>query len=84
MIFFVYDIKEYRDTVRGFYFDLEEKAPGPLVKNTEEIIDEIMKIERDGFNPIQNVEEFYGMYCYLEDGNSSERVVDKLLSNGKL
>src|SRR5690606_17324467 len=41
MIFFVYDIEEYRDTLRGFYFDLEKKAPGPLVKTTDELITEI-------------------------------------------
>src|SRR5699024_7952503 len=26
MIFFVYDIEEYRDKLRGFYFDFEKKA----------------------------------------------------------
>src|SRR5699024_1481186 len=30
MLFYVYDIEEYRDKLRGFYFDFEEKAPGPL------------------------------------------------------
>src|SRR5690606_27943611 len=41
MIFFVYDIEDYRDNLRGFYFDFEEKAPGPLVKNTKDLIKEI-------------------------------------------
>ena len=45
MIFFVYDIEEYRDNLRGFYFDFEEKAPGPLVKTTEGLIAEINKYE---------------------------------------
>src|SRR5699024_4424903 len=28
MIFYVYDIEEYRDSLRGFYFDFENEAPG--------------------------------------------------------
>ncbi|MGW6109080.1 CDP-glycerol glycerophosphotransferase family protein, partial [Bacillus subtilis] len=35
MIFFVPDIETYRDKLRGFYFDFEREAPGPLVKTTE-------------------------------------------------
>ncbi len=45
MIFFVYDLESYRDQLRGFYFDFEKEAPGPLVKTTEEIILEIRKLE---------------------------------------
>lgn len=76
MIFFTYDIEEYRDQLRGFYFDFENKAPGPLVKNTDEIINEILSIEEKGFKPTTNVENFYKKFCYLEDGKASKRVVE--------
>ncbi|MFD1363689.1 CDP-glycerol glycerophosphotransferase family protein [Lentibacillus salinarum] len=78
MLFYVYDIEDYRDNLRGFYFDLESKAPGPLVKTTEQIINEVKKIEQNGFEPSQTTEEFYKKFCYLEDGNASKRVVDKV------
>src|SRR5699024_6347037 len=32
IIFYVHDIDNYRDKLRGFYFDFESLAPGPLVK----------------------------------------------------
>lgn len=80
MLFYVYDIEEYRDNLRGFYFDFEEKAPGPLVKTTDEIISEIKKIDANGFSPSNIEEEFYKKFCYLEDGNASKRVVDKLFN----
>ncbi|WP_106496186.1 CDP-glycerol glycerophosphotransferase family protein [Lentibacillus sp. Marseille-P4043] len=76
MMFFVYDIDDYRDNLRGFYFDFEQKAPGPLVKTTEEIIAEIAKLEENGFQPSANYDKFYERFCYLEDGNASKRVVD--------
>lgn len=79
MLFYVYDIDEYRDHIRGFYFDFEEKAPGPLVHTTEEIIEEIQEFEQNGFIPTNNIEEFYERFCYLEDGRASERVVDAIL-----
>lgn len=75
MMFFVYDIEEYRDILRGFYFDFEEQAPGPLVKSTDELITEIKHIENNGFTPSKDIEQFYNRFCYLEDGCASERVV---------
>ncbi len=78
MIFFVYDIDDYRDNLRGFYFDFEEKAPGPLTRTTEEIISEIKQIEEKGFIPSDITEEFYEKFCYLESGESSRRVVEEV------
>jgi CDP-glycerol glycerophosphotransferase (TagB/SpsB family) len=75
MIFYVYDIDNYRDTLRGFYFDFEEQAPGPLVKTTEEVIDQIRNKEsliRSDY------EAFYEKFCYLERGQSSKRVVEEV------
>ncbi|NMB18958.1 MAG: CDP-glycerol glycerophosphotransferase family protein [Erysipelothrix sp.] len=81
MLFYVYDIEEYRDNLRGFYFNFESKAPGPLVKTTEEIIMEINKIDKEGFIPSSITEQFYNMFCYLEDGNATARVVEKVFRN---
>nr|QRZ18444.1 CDP-glycerol glycerophosphotransferase family protein [Virgibacillus sp. AGTR] len=78
MLFYVYDIEEYRDNLRGFYFDFELKAPGPLVKTTEEIIKEISQLEENGFIPSATTEEFYQKFCYLEDGEASKRVIEKV------
>ncbi|GGK01606.1 CDP-glycerol:poly(glycerophosphate) glycerophosphotransferase [Lentibacillus kapialis] len=74
MLFFVYDIEEYRDNLRGFYFDFEAKAPGPLVQTTDEILDVIQEIDQNGFKPSETTQNFYKRFCYLEDGQASERV----------
>lgn len=80
MIFYVYDIEDYRDNLRGFYFDFEKKAPGPLVKSTDEILEEINIINKDGFVPSDNFREFYKKFCYLEDGKATERVVKEFFN----
>jgi len=78
MLFFVYDIEDYRDNLRGFYFDFEKKAPGPLVKESEQLLQEIKQIEDNGFHPSEAFQSFIDRFCYLEDGHASERVVKEV------
>ncbi|SDK14199.1 CDP-glycerol glycerophosphotransferase [Sediminibacillus albus] len=75
IIFFVYDIDEYRDKLRGFYFDLEEKAPGPLVKTTEEVINEIINFDK---TPFILDGEFYERFCSWENGLAAKQVVETI------
>lgn len=79
MIFYVYDIEEYRDNLRGFYFNIEKHAPGPLVKNTEELIREIKKLNR-GYIFDEKINAFNKNFSYLEDGQASERVIKCLMA----
>lgn len=78
IIFYVYDLEEYRDKLRGFYFDFETYAPGPLVKTTDELIAEIKKLESEPFQPTKHIKSFYEKFCSLEDGMATKRVVDKI------
>ncbi|GAA3317046.1 hypothetical protein GCM10020219_037500 [Nonomuraea dietziae] len=41
MIFFAYDLANYRDEARGFYFDFEAEAPGPIVGESDQVIEAI-------------------------------------------
>lgn len=79
LIFYVYDIAEYRDRIRGFYIDFEKEAPGPLVKTTEELLDKIKKLEESD-QESETYNHFYHKFCYLEDGNASARVVRQVFS----
>ncbi|WNF37326.1 CDP-glycerol glycerophosphotransferase family protein [Bacillaceae bacterium IKA-2] len=77
ILFYTYDLKEYRDNTRGFYIDFEEEAPGPLLFNTEELLLAIKDLEQFGVKYNQKYKDFQQKYCYLEDGNATQRVVDK-------
>ncbi len=79
IIFYTYDMDSYRDKLRGFYFDLEKGAPGPVVLTTEDVLEEIMKFARHGLGEFEKkYDAFYDNYCYLEDGFASKRVVEKV------
>nr|WP_286229695.1 CDP-glycerol glycerophosphotransferase family protein [Neobacillus mesonae] len=82
MIFFTYDLDEYKEDIRGFYFNLAEKAPGPMVKTTEEVV-EAIKGYNDSKIYIDKMEEFYQQFCYLEDGYATERVVNEVILKNK-
>ena len=36
MIFYMYDLDDYKNNLRDFYLDLDE-LPGPITKNEEEL-----------------------------------------------
>jgi CDP-glycerol glycerophosphotransferase len=74
IIFYTYDLDSYRDKLRGFYFDFEKDAPGPLVQTTNELIKMIKKIEL-GQIPFKSLDRFHNKFCHLEKGLSTERVV---------
>lgn len=76
IFFYVYDIVEYRDKLRGFYFDFEKNAPGPLLKTTNDLIRSIKSLEDNDFKLPESFELFYNKFCYLEDGKASQRVVE--------
>ncbi|MBM6619083.1 CDP-glycerol glycerophosphotransferase family protein [Bacillus sp. RD4P76] len=80
MIFYAYDIEDYRDQLRGFYFDFEQKAPGPIVRTTEEVIRVIDNIQNGSLDH-SNLDEFYQEFTYLESGISTMRVVNRVFAN---
>src|SRR5699024_5117298 len=81
ILFFTYDLEKYRDELRGFYFNFEEQAPGPLLKSTNDIITYLELIQNGDYQLSPDFEAFYNKFCYLEDGKTSERVGTDRLSN---
>jgi CDP-glycerol glycerophosphotransferase len=79
MYFLVPDMEHYRGQLRGFYFDLVARAPGPVVRTQDELVaaladpsadyDERYRIWRAAFNA-------------RDDGHAAERVVARILDQG--
>ncbi|MEY8752195.1 CDP-glycerol glycerophosphotransferase family protein [Alkalicoccobacillus gibsonii] len=73
MLFFTYDIELYRGKIRGFYFDLEKEAPGPLIMNTRQIIEEI---KNENFS--SSLQSFISRFNYLDNGSASKESVEAI------
>lgn len=78
MVFFAYDLDDYKNNLRGFYFDFLEEAPGPIVLTNDDLIDAIKN-----YNPsnwAKKYEAYSAKYNHCDDGNASSKVVDLIKS----
>lgn len=78
ILFYTYDLEEYRDKLRGFYLDFEKDAPGPLCIEEDTLLDAITNIEQVQEEYRDKYQEAKNRFCYLDDGNAAQRVVDKV------
>ena len=77
MIFYMYDLEHYRDKSNGFYIDLDE-LPGNIVETQEDLEKEILALDKN-FVYDEKYKKFNEKYNYLDDGNASMRVVNKII-----
>ncbi|MDD8049586.1 MAG: CDP-glycerol glycerophosphotransferase family protein [Thomasclavelia sp.] len=70
--FYMYDIDDYRDNLRGFYLDIYKDLPGDIVENETELVN---KIKDNSYN-FDKLKEFNKRFNNHEDGKASKRVVD--------
>lgn len=81
ILFFAYDLEEYKNNLRGFYFDFIEEAPGPIVKTTKELIDSIKGYKEEDYK--ERYDAFHQKYNHADDGTASKKVtelISKILS----
>jgi CDP-glycerol glycerophosphotransferase len=80
MLFFTYDLERYRDQLRGFYFDFEAEAPGPLLRATADVIDALQDIDQVAKSHRAAYDAFSAKFCALDDGQAAARAVDRMLA----
>lgn len=83
MIFYTYDLEDYRDNLRGMYFDIEKEAPGPIVFNTKQVVNSIINIEEQLLSCKERIDAFTNKYVNYECSNSSEMIVQEVLKPSK-
>lgn len=76
VVYFAYDLEDYENSERGFYFDYESYVGGALAKTGEELI-EIFKSGDFKDEKIAKFRDYNFDYC---DKYSSRRVIEKLVN----
>ena len=71
----MYDFEKYRDTLRGFYFDMESGVPGPLLFTSGEVLKALKDLEGVERKYADKYREFTEKFCSLDDGHAAERIV---------
>ena len=81
ILFFTYDLAEYRDDLRGFYFDFEAEAPGPLLASSAEVIGAVRDIDSAAASHRDAYRRFASRFCSLDDGKAGARICDRLFGS---
>ena len=79
MIFFAYDLNKYKNYLRGFNLDFEKEAPGPIVSTSDEVIDEIIKLNTIKSRYVDKITAFELNYLQYENGTSCKNVFEKVI-----
>ena len=73
IVFYMYDLAEYRDKLHGFYMPLST-LPGPRVENMDDLIKLIAKPPKVG----AKYDRFVKKYAPWDDGKAAKRVADEI------
>jgi CDP-glycerol glycerophosphotransferase len=84
LLLYTYDLEHYRDDLRGFYFDLADVAPTPLLRTSSELIEALgdLPVADGGSEPADRYTRFRDTFCSLEDGHATERALTLLFPSG--
>jgi len=74
MLFYAYDLDSYRDSLRGFYFDFQPLAPGPVLKTSQEVIGALQNLDEVRHGYAERYETFRQLFTHLDDGHASDRL----------
>ena len=78
MFFFAYDLKEYKDELRGFYFDYLSEIPGPISQTTDELVSHILNYKVDEWN--EKYAAFSDKFNTFDEGNAAKKVIELIQS----
>ena len=81
MLFFTYDLEQYRDQLRGFYFDFEADAPGPLLATSEQVVASLADLDSVAARYSAALAAFTARFCPLDDGKASARACDRIFGS---
>jgi len=83
IIFFMYDLEKYRDQLRGFYFDIEQDAPGPIAETEEELFSAIDRTIDPSWRNPSTFSTFRKKFTQWEDGQASKKVVAAMIETSQ-
>jgi len=83
ILLFAPDLDQYRDSIRGMSFPIEEHAPGPILHDNDEAIDALLDIDAVARKYADDLARFRATFCPYDDGHATERLIDLMLTPGR-
>ncbi len=72
LFFFAYDMENYKNNLRGFYFDFLATAPGPIAQDTKSLAEAIRNYKDEDWQ--DKYKAFSDKYNSCDDGHASKKV----------
>jgi CDP-glycerol glycerophosphotransferase len=81
MVFLAPDLVHFRSRLRGFYADLEQIAPGPVVTTDEALLDQLDDVDALRERWRDALAGFRATYAPWDDGNAARRLVEQVMGD---
>jgi len=78
MVFFTYDYDEYAHSERGVYWELAEKAPGPMVRTGDELIQALATLDDWRPDYEERYKRFVDEFGEYDTGTAARQIVDRV------
>ncbi|MFM6940165.1 MAG: CDP-glycerol glycerophosphotransferase family protein [Rhodoluna sp.] len=82
VLFLTPDLERYR-AERGFYFDFEAEAPGPILTTEAEVLDALQSLDEISRNYQSKYRNWQLKFDSHEDGKAASRVIAKVFTEGR-
>lgn len=78
MIFFTYDLENYKNNLRDFYFDMVAEVPGPICETNDEMIDFIKNYTEEDYASEfgEKYKKWNEKFNPFDDGNASKKIIE--------
>nr|WP_196001940.1 CDP-glycerol glycerophosphotransferase family protein [Clostridium sp. 1001271B_151109_B4] len=77
--FYMYDLKEYEENLRGFYLNIYKDLPGKIITEEKQLLEMLKQNELYVESNKQIIKDFNKIYNNLQDGQCSKRVIESII-----
>lgn len=78
--FYMYDLEEYAENLRGFYLNINKDLPGDIIKDEMQLLNLIRNNEVYKLKNTKKIESFNLIYNSLQDGQCSKKIIEKIIN----
>ena len=79
ILFYMYDLEEYRDELRGFYLNIEEDLPGEIATNESDLLKIIVNKMYNFEDILEKRHAFAKKFHNSECGDASKKIIENLI-----
>ena len=79
ILFYMYDLEEYKENIRGFYLDVPTDLPGEVITEEDKLIHRLENLEIYFHQYIDKLKNFNQVYNSYQDGMCSKKVVEAVI-----